>query len=134
MVRAIGYALWLPLVAYAVFIVQRLVRAPGPDVVPPDRGSERFGVALAARQQLYARIVEHDPAWRRSAERFPDAWSQADDYHLHVATFINGLATQFHLRQTQMFLIYDEGLREGWTGPGGAKLQARWPRLVPRID
>lgn len=92
----------------------------------------RFGLTLEQRKAIYADIAGHDKEWRDLSARFEDAWSQHDDYHIHVSRHIQSIAASRKLPLQVVFLIYDEGLRRHWTDAEGRWLDATWVPLRPR--
>lgn len=129
------WALLLPLTAIALLAVQlRRVPAPPPLDVRTSATDVRFGLDLATRQAIYADIAGHHGEWQALAARFADAWSQHDDYHVHLSRHVLAVAAVRRLPIEAVFLIYDEGLRRHWRDVTGRTLPASWVPLKPRIE
>ncbi len=126
-------SLLLPL-GVAVGLGWRLAAVPAPKPLNAQTvgNDTRFGLSLDERKAIYADIAGHDKEWRELAARFEDAWSQHDDYHIHVSRHIQSVAAGRKLPLQAVFLIYDEGLRRHWPDSKGVWLEATWVPLRPR--
>jgi hypothetical protein len=127
---------WLLPLAVVLGLAVHLRRLPPPPPldVRTSAGDERFGLDLASRQAIYADIAGHHSAWQALAARFADAWSQHDDYHVHLSRHVLAVASARKLPVEAVFLIYDEGLRRHWTDAAGRTLPATWVPLQPRVE
>jgi hypothetical protein len=111
------------LAAALVFFVIRAhaVLAPAAKaVVPPDGDGTRFGVSLAERHAIFSEIAAAEQSWRARPPRFPgQPWSTEDDVMAVVRDTARASAVRHQLNLTQVYLIFDEGLRDHWPGPQG---------------
>ncbi|MSP90775.1 MAG: hypothetical protein EXR79_03050 [Myxococcales bacterium] len=128
-------SLLLPALAVAA-IVRKVLDVPPPtplDVhLQPD--GQRLGLTEARRRELFAQIADHDAEWWQRTERFADAWSRHDDYHVHLGRFVTELAVEHGLDETTLFLVYDEGVHRQWPGTAGRPLTPTWVVLKPRTQ
>ena len=128
-------SLLLPVLAVAG-LVRKMAAAPQPPVLDLRTGSDgaRFGISEARRRELFAQIADRDPGWWQRTERFPDAWSRHDDYHVHLGRYVAELAAENAIDETTMFLVYDEGVHRQWPGASGHPLTPTWVVLKPRTQ
>ena len=66
-------------------------------------------------------------------DEFLGAWSESDDLHLRISKDVRRVARRFDLSNSEVYLIFDQGVREGWPDPEGVALPASVPPLEPRI-
>lgn len=130
--RAVNIVGWAISVAYLCYVVWFVTSVPGPAPVPPSTEGVRIGLTEATPLHVFQEIARPQPEWRRRARRFPDAWSRFDDYSYHVGAHIHWLAERYGLHYSQVFLIYDTGVRSGWPGANGLPMTARPVPLAPR--
>ena len=152
---------WLYLLPAALFVAIGLwiARTPAPDVPAPgvrQAGDEQvptrdavrldpdrpmhapdvaFGLTLNERQAIYATMARNTRRWWRHVEgRFPgDEWSQHDDFANNHARYVRARAEEWGLNPSQLYLVYDEGIRQGWTvGRTADRFPATWAPLRPR--
>lgn len=108
-------------------------------LVPLDRGQgeRRFGgIGSERRRALYAELVETQPLRvARARAKFPThVWSQYDDTANSLTQEIVFLARREGLHYTQLALIFDEGVRNGWKSFTGAVIPPIWEPLNPRTQ
>ena len=115
-------------------ITRGIWSADVPPVLPPDAAGARFGVDEETRRKVFSAIAAEDPGAREKArERFPadQVWRREDDRSASERDTARGLASTHHLNVTQVYLILDEGIREGWPGADGKPLS---PTTVPLLQ
>ena len=118
----------------ALVITRGIWSAEVPAPLPADAAGSRFGVAEETRRQVFNEIAAEDPAGReRAREHFPadQVWRREDDRSASERDTVRGLAASHHLNVTQVYLILDEGIREGWPGADGKPLN---PKTVPLLQ
>jgi hypothetical protein len=114
--------------------IKPVVRHPPVAVVPPDAPGERFGVKEEIRRKVFAELAAAEPGHRETGHTsFPtEIWSAEDhraSFERHLAA---SLSTRFGLSLTQVYLIFDEGIRNHWPGPDGKPLSPQTVPLKPR--
>jgi hypothetical protein len=123
-----------PLLALVVMIIP-VLSAENPEERHPSHPDGPRVAALAEneRRALFYELVRASASWwRRTALRFPDRWSQHDDYAFAVRTYLITAAAARGIDYTELFLVYDEGIRKHWSPAGLAPLPATWEPLKPR--
>ena len=129
-----NHLVWLaPLAALVMAIaIPNCAQRPPPvsRITAPD--GTRFGVTLAQRRTYFSQIAQNDSRWRAIAEStFPgDVWAQADHWSDHMSQFVRMMAVRLDVSVVSILLAYDEGLHEGWRGPGNKALRTSWPPLT----
>ena len=123
----------LPAVLLVVLVVG-VVRSAPPVPVPPPEGDGRFGLEEERRREIFTRITRHEHFSRSMAkEQFPGhARSQSDAYFGHMRDLVVHLARKHGLHTSQIFLVFDEGIREHWPDDRGNPLTATTEPLRPR--
>ena len=123
----------LPLVLLAIIVAGVVSSAP-PDRVPPPDGDGLFGLSEERRREIFTRITRHEHFSRSMAvKQFPgDAWSQSDAYFGHMRDLVVHLAIIHDLHTSQIFLVFDEGIRKRWPDDQGKPLPATTEPLQPR--
>jgi hypothetical protein len=132
--RRLGIAtLVLPAILLAI-IVAGVVRSAPPTPVPPPEGDRLFGLEEEERREIFTRITRHEHFSRSMAkEQFPgDSWSQSDAYFGHMRDLVVHLARIHDLHTSQIFLVFDEGIRLHWPDDRGNPLPATTVPLRPR--
>jgi len=133
--RRLGLAtLVIPVILLAVIVAGVVASAPPTPVAPPE-GDGLFGLDEEKRREIFTRITQHEHFARSMAEeQFPDdAWSQSDAYFGHMRDLVVHLAFVHDLHTSQIFLVFDEGIRKHWPDDGGNPLPASTEPLRPRI-
>ncbi len=133
--RRLGTAtLVLPLVLLAIIVAGVVSSAP-PAAVPPPDGDRLFGIDEERRREIFTRITRHEHFARSmAAEQFPHhAWSRSDAYFGHMRDLVVHLALIHDLHASQIFLVFDEGIRNHWPDDRGNPLPASTTPLRPRI-
>jgi hypothetical protein len=132
--RRLGIATLVLPAILLVGIVVGVVRAAPPTPVPPADGDSRFGLEEEERREIYTAITRHEHFSRSMAkEQFPGhAWSQSDAYFGHMRDLVVHLARTRGLHPSQIFLVFDEGIRLHWPDDRGNPLPATTVPLRPR--
>jgi hypothetical protein len=128
---------WLLPVGYFVYVLVVVASAPGPRAIDvEERDGVRFGLGEPERRALYSEIARYADHWDRMVRRdFPGhIWSQHDHFSNQLMYHVLMLAGRYELHYSVVFLIYDEGVHAGWTGPRGQTLPATWVPLQPRTQ
>ncbi len=114
--------------------VAPLTKAAPVPLVPEDRPGERFGVKDEIRKKIFQELAAAEPEHRlKGRASFPtEAWSAEDhraSFERHLAA---NIAARYGLSLSQVYLIFDEGIRERWPGPDGQPLSPQTVPLKPR--
>lgn len=115
------HLLWLVPALALAWNVRTATAPEAPAPVPPPAGDARFGVAPDVRRAVFADIMRATRGFRDDAQRrFPGhAWTRDDHYYNLLRGHIAAVARGHGLTYTQAYLIFDEGVRARWPGPGG---------------
>lgn len=100
-------------------VVARVVAAPAPQELVL-QGPLRHGVDDPTRAAIFWQIARWQVPWRAKAKaHFPThLWSAEDDYHWNVRSHVDKvLARQFHVTPSEIWAVYDEGVRGQWQVP-----------------
>jgi|JI10StandDraft_1071094.scaffolds.fasta_scaffold1047763_1 hypothetical protein len=128
--------LWLlPVIMACVAIaIPSCATEPAPLSRIEDRDGLRFGVSKGKRRTFFRDIATNDARWRGYGEKtFPgDVWAQADHWTDHMSQHVRYLAGKYDVSIVAILLAYDEGLHDGWRGPGNKALRTTWPPLTKR--
>lgn len=118
-----------------VRLIRATVNLPTPPMVPQPRDDLRFGVRLEKRKRIFANLAAKAIWGRQKGRRlFPThPWSQEDDYHHTVHMHAHVLARAYALNYAQVYLIWDEGIRNRWPGPDNRPVRAYTVPLKPRV-
>lgn len=109
------------------------VRKP-PGVADQGPPGVRFGMPENVRKDIFREIATAEPNARaQGIAGFPDQpWSQEDHRAAFERDTLRSIAARRGLALTQVYLVLDEGIREGWPGPDGKPLTPMTIPLVPR--
>lgn len=133
--RILSILLLLLAVAFGGVIVA-FVRAR--DVVHRvPRGTERsrFGVPLAIRKDVFARIAGSAARWRAALKRRirDQPYYRELDFHRRLRDMVKRVARSRSLQSSQVWLIVDEGIRRGWKSKLGAEFEVVIEPVKPGV-
>jgi hypothetical protein len=101
-----------------------------------DQGDVRFGVPLAKRRAVFARLAASEPGERNAGKNeFPGPgleWSAEDHRAAFERAEVAAVMSEQQLEMSQVYLILDEGIREHWPAPNGKALDPYTVPLHPR--
>jgi hypothetical protein len=105
-----------------------LFRTPPPAEIPAASSTTRFGIPEDRRREIFRLLAESENKERQRAISQNTwrghAWSREDDLGWVQRTEARRLASRFGLSLSQIYLVFDEGIRERWPGPDGQPLRA----------
>lgn len=132
--RRLGAATLVLPAVLLVIIVAGVVSSTPRTALPPPDGDRLFGIEEQNRREIFTRITRHEHFSRSmAAEQFPDhEWSRSDAYFAHMRDLIVHLALIHDLHASQIFLVFDEGIRKHWPDDRGNPLPASTTPLRPR--
>ncbi len=109
--------------------------APLPSVEP---AGVKFGLAEVTRREIFAEMATAEFADRDrdiKGHTWKDhAWSQEDDRGYRERALAKSIAARLGINLTQVYLTFEEGIRERWPGPDGKPLSATVPPLDLRHE
>jgi hypothetical protein len=105
-----------------------LFRTPAPAAIPAASSTTRFGIPEDRRREIFRMLAECENRERQRAISqntwHGHAWSRDDDLGWYIRTEARKLAGRFGISLSQVYLVFDEGIRERWPGPDGQPLRA----------
>jgi hypothetical protein len=115
--------------AVCVVVIRPIVLPPMAPLPAPS-GEERFGLGLRKRRAIFAELAaDQESAAERGREAFPDdPWSAQDHRGAFERDDFRAIAQKHGVTLTQVHLVFDEGIREHWTGPDDRPID---PTVVP---
>lgn len=130
---AIGVALFA-LGRRVVTVTTPLLAAKPPPAIPTEEIDDyKFRLPERIRREIFSELAAAELAERARAIRENTwkghVWSREDDRGHYERLAARRAAARHKVSLSQVYLVLDEGLREGWPGPDGKPLPATTPPL-----
>lgn len=132
-VAAIGVALFVLARRVGAVTMPLLTAKPPPAIPTEEIDDYKFRLPERTRREIFGELAGAELAERARAIRENTwkghVWSREDDRGHYERLAARRAAAKHKVSLSQVYLVLDEGLREGWLGPDGKPLPATTPPL-----
>ncbi len=132
-IAAIGIALFVLWRRVGAVTMPLLTAKPPPAIPTEEIDDYKFRLPERTRREIFAELATAELAERARAIRENTwkghVWSREDDRGHYERVAARKAAAKHNVSLSQVYLVLDEGLREGWPGPDGKPLPATTPPL-----